>query len=189
MRNNYITQYYIINTEYQSFTFHFISFYLHLYVLLYKFCNNNHHIILCGLKRVKLSDDNIAQVVFVGEDETTWINLYTMQEFAERPAIERSGFVELLKAKDRYYFYRYRQLAGIPIKDGDYAVNGMAFQFMRQYVILKEHPNCIYIIDDEYRKGGNWVVKLKSMETLWRRAEIEIPSEYLPARFVKHDVK
>ena len=39
-RNIYITHYHVINTEYQLFTFHFISFCLHLYVLLYKFRKN-----------------------------------------------------------------------------------------------------------------------------------------------------
>ena len=45
----------------------------------YAISNNDHHIILEGLKSVKLSDDNIAEVVFAGEDKTTWVNLYTMQ--------------------------------------------------------------------------------------------------------------
>lgn len=80
----------------------------------YAICNNNHHIILHGLKQVQLSDDNVAKVVFLGEDETIWVNLYTMQEFDKRPTVERVGFMEMLRVGFNYYFYKNRQLAGIP---------------------------------------------------------------------------
>ena len=100
----------------------------------YAVSNNNNRIILEGLKSVRLSDDNIAEVVFEGEDKTTWVNLYTMQEFDERPTIERMGFVELLKVGYNYYFYKERQMAGIPIRDWGCAVNERVFQFLDQYV-------------------------------------------------------
>ena len=46
-----------------------------------------------NLKSVKLSDDNIAEVVFIGEEKPTWVNLYTMQEFDERPVVERRSLL------------------------------------------------------------------------------------------------
>ena len=57
----------------------------------YAICNNHHHIILRGLKRVRLHNDNIAEVVYVGEEQTRWVNLYTLQEFDERPIVEKSS--------------------------------------------------------------------------------------------------
>ena len=71
----------------------------------YAISNNDHHIILEGLKSVKLSDGNIAEVVFAGEDKTTWVNLYTMQEFDERPVVEHMGFMDVLRVGYNYYFY------------------------------------------------------------------------------------
>ena len=71
----------------------------------YAISNNDHHIILEGLKSVKLSDDNIAEVVFAGEDKTTWVNLYTMQEFDERPVVEKMGFMDVLRVGYNYYLF------------------------------------------------------------------------------------
>ena len=103
--------------------------------------SNNNHIILRGLEKVKLSDDNIAEVVFEGEKKTTWVNLYTMQEFDKRPQVERMGFMELLKVGYNYYSYKNKKLAGIPLRDWGCAVNNRMFMFMEQYVILQEEPD------------------------------------------------
>ena len=148
----------------------------------YAICNNNHHIILRGLRRVRLMENNIAEVIFKGENERKWVNLYTMQEFDKYPIMVRSGFIEMLSVGGIYYFYRNRQLAGIPIRECDYAANGRLVLFMGQYVILKAQPSCVYRIDDEYRKGSQWLLKLKNIGLGESRADKEIPSVWIPKK-------
>lgn len=146
----------------------------------YAICNNNHHIILHGLKQVKLSDDNIAEVVFLGEQDTKWVNLYTMQEFEKRPIVERIGFMEMLRIGFNYYFYKNRQLAGMPIRDWSCAVNDHLFQFMEQYVVLKEQTDTVYRVEGEYRKDNQWVMKLRNMGMGGTKGDKEIPSAWMP---------
>ena len=146
----------------------------------YAICNNNHHIILHGLKQVQLSDDNIAKVVFLGEDETKWVNLYTMQEFDKRPTVERVGFMEMLRIGFNYYFYKNRQLAGIPIQDWSCVANDHVFLFMEQYVILKGQTDTVYRMEGEYRKGNQWVMKLRNMGMGGAKGDKEIPSAWMP---------
>lgn len=146
----------------------------------YAICNNNHHIILHGLKQVKLSDDNIAEVVFLGEQDTKWVNLYTMQEFEKRPIVERIGFMEMLRVGFNYYFYKNRQLAGIPIRDWSCAVNDHLFQFMEQYVVLKEQTDTVYRMEGEYRKDNQWVMKLRNMGMGGTKGDKEILSAWMP---------
>ena len=146
----------------------------------YAISNNNHHIILQGLKQVKLSDDNIAEVVFLGEQDTKWVNLYTMQEFDKRPVIERIGFMDMLRVGYDYYFYKNRQLAGIPIRDWSCAVNDHLFQFMEQYVVLKGQTDTVYRMEGEYRKGNQWVLKLRNMGLGGVKGDKEIPSSWVP---------
>lgn len=148
----------------------------------YAVCNNNHHIILEGLKSVKLSDDNIVEVVFEGEEKTTWVNLYTMQEFDERPTIERMGFMELLKVDNKYYFYKNRQMAGISVKKTSCAVNERVFLFLDQYVIMKEQPNKVYYVDGELRKGNQWYLKLCELTDFNPMKWSTIPSAWLPRK-------
>ena len=148
----------------------------------YAISNNNNRIILEGLKSVRLHDDNIAEVVFMGEDKTTWVNLYTMQEFDERPTIERVGFVELLKVGYSYYFYKERQMAGIPIRDWGCAVNERVFQFLAQYVILKDSPNKVYYVAGECQKNRQWYLKLVDMTGNNLKDWKEIPSAWLPRK-------
>jgi superfamily II DNA or RNA helicase len=149
----------------------------------YAISNNNNRIILEGLKSVKLSDDNIAEVVFEGEDKTTWVNLYTMQEFDERPSIERMGFVELLKVGFDYYFYKDRQMAGIPIRDWNCMVNERIFQFSDQYVILKEQPNKVYYVVGECQKNRQWYLKLNAIGSKNPKNCKEVPSAWLPRKY------
>ena len=148
----------------------------------YAVSNNNNRIILEGLKTVRLNDDNIAEVVFDGEDKTTWVNLYTMQEFDERPTIERMGFVELLKVGYNYYFYKERQMAGIPIRDWGCAVNERVFQFLDQYVILKDCPNKVYYVAGECQKNRQWYLKLVDMTGNNLKDWKEILSAWLPRK-------
>ena len=148
----------------------------------YAISNNNNRIILEGLKSVRLNDDNIAEVVFDGEDKTTWVNLYTMQEFDERPTIERMGFVELLKVGYSYYFYKERQMSGIPIRDWGCAVNERVFQFLDQYVILKDSPNKVYYVAGECQKNRQWYLKLVDMTGNNLKDWKEIPSAWLPRK-------
>ena len=148
----------------------------------YAISNNNNRIILEGLKSVRLSDDNIAEVVFEGEDKATWVNLYTMQEFDERPTIERMGFVELLKVGYDYYFYKERQMAGIPIRDWSCAVNERIFQFSDQYVILKDSPNKVYYVAGECQKNRQWYLKLNEVGCRNPKNCKEVPSAWLPRK-------
>lgn len=148
----------------------------------YAISNNNNRIILEGLKSVRLSDDNIAEVVFEGEDKTTWVNLYTMQEFGERPTIERMGFVELLKVGYDYYFYKERQMAGIPIRDWSCAVNERIFQFSDQYVILKDSPNKVYYVAGECQKNRQWYLKLNEVGCRNPKKCKEVPSAWFPRK-------
>lgn len=146
--------------------------------------SNNNRIILEGLKSVRLSDDNIAEVVFEGEDKTTWVNLYTMQEFDERPTIEHMGFVELLKVGYDYYFYKERQMAGIPIRDWDCAVNEHMFQFLDQYVILKGQPQKVYYVAGECQKNRQWYLKLNDIGSRNPKNNCkEVPSAWLPKKY------
>ena len=146
----------------------------------YAICNNNHHIILHGLKQVQLSDDNVAKVVFLGEDETIWVNLYTMQEFNKRPTVERVGFMEMLRVGFNYYFYKNRQLAGIPIQDWSCVANDHVFLFMERYVILKGQTDTVFRVEGEYRKGNQWMMKLRNMGVGGAKGDKEIPSAWMP---------
>lgn len=146
----------------------------------YAICNNNHHIILHGLKQVQLSDDNVAKVVFLGEDETIWVNLYTMQEFDKRPTVERVGFMEMLRVGFNYYFYKNRQLAGIPIQDWSCVANDHVFLFMERYVILKGQTDTVFRVEGEYRKGNQWMMKLRNMGMGGAKGDKEIPSAWMP---------
>ena len=146
----------------------------------YAICNNNHHIILHGLKQVQLSDDNVAKVMFLGEDETIWVNLYTMQEFDKRPTVERVGFMEMLRVGFNYYFYKNRQLAGIPIQDWSCVANDHVFLFMERYVILKGQTDSVFRVEGEYRKGNQWMMKLRNMSVGGAKGDKEIPSAWMP---------
>ena len=146
----------------------------------YAICNNNHHIILHRLKQVQLSDDNVAKVVFLGEDETIWVNLYTMQEFDKRPTVERVGFMEMLRVGFNYYFYKNRQLAGIPIQDWSCVANDHVFLFMERYVILKGQTDTVFRVEGEYRKGNQWMMKLRNMGVGGAKGDKEIPSAWMP---------
>ena len=146
----------------------------------YAICNNNHHIILHGLEQVQLSDDNVAKVVFLGEDETIWVNLYTMQEFDKRPTVERVGFMEMLRVGFNYYFYKNRQLAGIPIQDWSCVANDHVFLFMERYVILKGLTDTVFRVEGEYRKGNQWMMKLRNMGVGEAKSDKEIPSAWMP---------
>lgn len=146
----------------------------------YAICNNNHHIILHGLKQVQLSDDNVAKVIFLGEDETIWVNLYTMQEFGKRPTVERVGFMEMLRVDFNYYFYKNRQLAGIPIQDWSCVANDHVFLFMERYVILKGQTDTVFRVEGEYRKGNQWMMKLRNMGVGGAKGDKEIPSAWMP---------
>lgn len=80
----------------------------------YAICNNHHHVILSGLCHVKLHDDNIAEVAFVGEKGLKrWVNLYTMQEFSVCPVVEGNR----LRVGNVYFSYKDRQQAGIPFAE------------------------------------------------------------------------
>ena len=105
--------------------------------------------ILRGLKSVKLHYGNIAEVVFEGEESVKWVNLYTMQEFDCCPAIERVGFMDMLKVGCDYFFYKNRWLAGIPVREWRCSADGKTFMFMDKYVILSKNRNIVYRIEGD----------------------------------------
>ena len=88
----------------------------------------------------------------------------------------------MLRVGYNYYFYKNRQLAGIPIRDWSCAVNDHLFQFMEQYVVLKGQTGTIYRMEGEYRKGNQWVLKLRNMGYGGAKGDKEIPSGWVPKR-------
>lgn len=148
----------------------------------YAISNNKHQIILDNLKSVKLSDDNIAEVVFIGEEKPTWVNLYTMQEFDERPVVERVGFMDMLRADNNYYFYKNRDLTGIPMFDWSCIANDRIFQFLDLYVILRDQPDKVYYMDGERRGSDQWYLKLIDIANPNIKNFKEVPSSWLPKR-------
>ena len=148
----------------------------------YSISNNKHQIILDNLKSVKLSDDNIAEVVFIGEEKPTWVNLYTMQEFYERPVVERVGFMDMLRVDNNYYFYKNRDLTGIPMFDWSCIANDRIFLFLDLYVILRDQPDKVYYMDGERRGSDQWYLKLIDIANPNIKNFKEAPSSWLPKR-------
>ncbi|WP_337806664.1 DEAD/DEAH box helicase, partial [Prevotella pectinovora] len=148
----------------------------------YAISNNKHQIILDNLKSVKLSDDNIAEVVFIGEEKPTWVNLYTMQEFDERPVVERVGFMDMLRVDNNYYFYKNRDLTGIPMFDWSCIANDRIFLFLDLYVILRDQPDKVYYMDGERRGSDQWYLKLIDIANPNIKNFKEVPSSWLPKR-------
>lgn len=131
---------------------------------------------------MKLSDDNIAEVVFIGEEKPTWVNLYTMQEFDERPVVERVGFMDMLRADNNYYFYKNRDLTGIPMFDRSCIANDRIFLFLDLYVILRDQPDKVYYMDGERRGSDQWYLKLIDIANPNIKNFKEVPSSWLPKR-------
>ena len=69
------------------------------------------------IESIERSDANIAKVKFRGDDNYSWINLYTMQEFDVCPMIENRGNLEFLRIGDELFSYKNRQIAGIPLTE------------------------------------------------------------------------
>ena len=69
------------------------------------------------IESIERSDANISKVKFRGDDNYTWINLYTMQEFDVCPMIENRGNLEFLRIGDELFSYKNRQIAGIPLTE------------------------------------------------------------------------
>lgn len=148
----------------------------------YAISNNKHQIILDNLKSVKLSADNIVEVVFIGEKKPTWVNLYTMQEFDERPVVERVGFMDMLRVDNNYYFYKNRDLTGIPMFDWSCIANDRIFLFLDLYVILRDQPDKVYYMDGERRGSDQWYLKLIDIANPNIKNFKEVPSSWLPKR-------
>lgn len=81
--------------------------------------NDEDNVTLEDSEIMEISDDNIAEIKFKYEDKTTWINLYTMQEFDVRPMIVNRVNHEFLRVGDELFSYRNRQVAGIPLSEQD----------------------------------------------------------------------
>lgn len=81
----------------------------------YAVCTSAGKVMLKGLARAIVADDNLAQVAFHGESRSVWLNLYTLQEFDVRPIIVHRSGQDYLRVADRLYAYKNKALAGIPI--------------------------------------------------------------------------
>ena len=69
------------------------------------------------IESIERSENNIAKVKFRGDDNYTWINLYTMQEFDVSPTVVNRGNLEFLRIGDELFSYKNRQIAGIPLTE------------------------------------------------------------------------
>lgn len=87
-----------------------------------------------------------------GDARGRWINLYTMQEFGVQPEHVTFGFVDMLRIDDIYFVQKARMMAGIPLKKEDFAYNDDVFQILDYYVILKNTPQKVMLLDKCY--GG-----------------------------------
>ena len=88
-----------------------------LYVGRFNIWSDEDKVELKEFEPIERSDANIAKVRFRGDDNATWINLYTMQEFDVCPMIVNRGNMEFLRIGDELFSYKNRQIAGIPLTE------------------------------------------------------------------------
>lgn len=97
---------------------------------------------------VDLRDDGIAMVLDKRNDKLKYVNVYTMQEFTEKPEVIKYGFIELLKINEQYFVQKARAVTGIPLRMLQIEHNESVFQFLDYYVILKKAPQRVYYISE-----------------------------------------
>ncbi len=88
-----------------------------LYVGRFNIWSDEDKVELKEFEPIERSDTNIEKVRFRGDDNATWINLYTMQEFDVCPMIVNRGNMEFLRIGDELFSYKNRQIAGIPLTE------------------------------------------------------------------------
>ena len=105
-----------------------------------------------------------------------------MQEFDERPVVEKMGFMDVLRVGYNYYFYKNRDMAGIPMHYRECVANDRIFQFLDLYMILRDQPNKVYYISGEHRRKEQWYLILIDITNANSKTRKEIPSMWLPRR-------
>lgn len=131
-------------------------------------------VIIMELSRLEIPDEPEFPI-HVKED-------YTMQEFDERPVVEKMGFMDVLRVGYNYYFYKNRDMAGIPMHHRECVANDRIFQFLDLYMILRDQPKKVYYISGECRRKEQWYLILIDITNANSKTHKEIPSMWLPRR-------
>lgn len=122
---------------------------------------------------VDLKEDGIAMVLDKRDDKLKYVNVYTMQEFTEKPEVIKCGFVELLKINEQYFVQKARAVTGIPLRMSQIEHNDSVFLFLDYYVILKKSPRKVYYISERII-GNDREYKYKLIDV--RNGEVEFIS-------------
>lgn len=90
--------------------------------------------------------------------------------------------VDMLRVGNNYYFYKNRDLTGIPMFDWSCIANDRIFLFLDLYVILRDQPDKVYYMDGERRGSDQWYLKLIDIANPNIKNFKEVPSSWLPKR-------
>lgn len=88
----------------------------------------------------------------------------------------------MLRVGNNYYFYKNRDLTGIPMFDWSCIANDRIFLFLDLYVILRDQPDKVYYMDGERRGSDQWYLKLIDIANPNIKNFKEVPSSWLPKR-------
>lgn len=91
-------------------------------------------------------------------------------------------FMDMLRVDNNYYFYKNRDLTGIPMFDWSCIANDRIFLFLDLYVILRDQPDKVYYMDGERRGSDRWYLKLIDIANPNIKNFKEVPSSWLPKR-------
>lgn len=91
-------------------------------------------------------------------------------------------FMDMLRVGNNYYFYKNRDLTGIPMFDWSCIANDRIFLFLDLYVILRDQPDKVYYMDGERRGSDQWYLKLIDIANPNIKNFKEVPSSWLPKR-------
>lgn len=91
-------------------------------------------------------------------------------------------FMDMLRVDNNYYFYKNRDLTGIPMFDWSCIANDRIFLFLDLYVILRDQPDKVYYMDGERRGSDQWYLKLIDIANHNIKNFKEVPSSWLPKR-------
>ena len=91
-------------------------------------------------------------------------------------------FMDMLRVDNNYYFYKNRDLTGIPMFDWSCIANDRIFLFLDLYVILRDQPDKVYYMDGERRGSDQWYLKLIDIANPNIKNFKEVPSSWLPKR-------
>lgn len=91
-------------------------------------------------------------------------------------------FMDMLRVDNNCYFYKNRDLTGIPMFDWSCIANDRIFLFLDLYVILRDQPDKVYYMDGERRGSDQWYLKLIDIANPNIKNFKEVPSSWLPKR-------